>query len=249
MNAPMSRFLATSPPRRASRGVALLTVAALGLALAFGAAAQGAAPASWQELSPAQRQTLAPLERDWASIEPGSRAKWLEIAARFPRMSANEQRRVQRRMAEWSRMTPADRGRARLQFQQAKEVPAAERQARWEAYQALPADERKKLATSAVPASTLAPTAAPKRKHNLVTPSAATPPARPVAPTVVQGGPGATTKLVNERARPPAHQQAGLPKIAATPQFVDRTTLLPKRGPQGAAAVRPAASAPGVKAR
>ena len=56
-----------------------------------------------------------------------------------------------------------------------------------------------------------------------------------VAPTVVQAAPGATTTLVTRQASPPVHQQTGMPKIAATPGFVDRSTLLPKRGPQGAA--------------
>jgi hypothetical protein len=35
-------------------------------------------------------------------------------------------------------------------------------------------------------------------------------------------------------ATPPAHQQPGLPKVAATPGFVDRTTLLPQKGAQAA---------------
>jgi hypothetical protein len=46
----------------------------------------------------------------------------------------------------------------------------------------------------------------------------------------------------------PAHQHAGMPKIAATPGFVDGNTLLPKRGPQ-VAGVRPAGSAPAPAAR
>src|SRR4029453_3048865 len=45
-----------------------------------------------------------------------------------------------------------------------------------------------------------------------------------------------STTLMSRRPTPPAHQQTGLPKIAATPGFVDRSTLLPQRGPQGAAA-------------
>jgi len=50
---------------------------------------------------------------------------------------------------------------------------------------------------------------------------------------------------MSKRPAPPAHQQTGLPKIAATPEFVDRTTLLPQRGAQGAAAKHAAgASAP-----
>jgi hypothetical protein len=59
----------------------------------------------------------------------------------------------------------------------------------------------------------------------------------------VQAPTGATTSLVTRQPAPPAHQQTGLPKIAATPTFVDRTTLLPQRGPQGAA-MRTSASSP-----
>ena len=43
---------------------------------------------------------------------------------------------------------------------------------------------------------------------------------------------------------PPAHQPAGMPKIAATPEFVNRSTLLPKRGPQAAAVAPASAVAP-----
>jgi len=64
-----------------------------------------------------------------------------------------------------------------------------------------------------------------------------------VAPTVVHVGPGAKTTLVTRQPAPPAHQQAGMPKIAATPGFVDRNTLLPQRGAQSAG-VRTSASAP-----
>jgi hypothetical protein len=80
-------------------------------------------------------------------------------------------------------------------------------------------------------------------KRNIVpNPSLSGGPTRPVAPTVVQASPGATTTLVTRQPTPPAHQQAGMPKIAATPGFVDSNTLLPKRGPQGAG-VRSAGSA------
>jgi hypothetical protein len=76
-------------------------------------------------------------------------------------------------------------------------------------------------------------------KSNLVPNPAFAAPPRPVAPTVVQARPGATTSLMSQRPAPPSHQQTGLPKIAASPGFVDKTTLLPQRGPQ-AAATRPA---------
>jgi len=71
-------------------------------------------------------------------------------------------------------------------------------------------------------------------------PLAATAP-KSVSPTVVQAKPGASTRLITQKPTPqPDHQQTGMPKIAATPEFVDRKTLLPQRGPQSAGA----ASAP-----
>ena len=71
--------------------------------------------------------------------------------------------------------------------------------------------------------------------------------AKSVTPTVVQSKPGATTVLVTRTSPPPNHQQPGLPKIAATEGFVNPSTLLPKRGAQGAA-VRTAAAASGPAA-
>lgn len=222
------------------------------LALASGASlAQPAAPTSgprWESLNPAQQQALAPLQRDWPTIDADRKAKWLEVAARFPKMPTEERTRIQERMAEWSRLSPAQRGEARLQFQQARQLPATERQARWDAYQALSEDERRELARRALPATggsngkpaTTATTAVAKR-NIVLPPPAATP--RAVSPTVVQSRTGATTTLLSPQPQlPPAHQQAGLPKIAATKDFVQPKTLLPKRGPQGAA-VRAASAA------
>lgn len=201
--------------------------------------------ADWAKLTPAQKQVLAPLQRDWASIDGPRRSKWLEVAARFPSMPADERERVQARMADWSQLTSAERSRARLQFQETRQVPADERQAKWQAYQALSPEERRSLAQRAkpaVPAAAATKGAKPDAaKSNMVQ---ATPAARPqvVTPTTQRSGPGATTTTMTHRAAPPVHHQAGLPKIAATPGFVDATTLLPKRGPQGAA-VRSAAAA------
>ena len=216
--------------------------------LAAGGSAWASGPAgdpSWAKLTPAQKQVLAPLERDWASIDGPRRAKWLEVAARFPSMPADERARVQARMADWSHLTPAERSRARLQFQEARQVPADERQAKWQAYQALSPEERNSLAQRAKPALSAAAAASGVKpgagKSNLVQAAPATRP-QVVTPTTKRAGPGATTTAMTNRPAPPAHHQAGLPKIAATPGFVDSSTLLPKRGPQGAA-VRSAAAA------
>ena len=216
------------------------------------APATPAAPASgpaWSTLTPAQQQALAPLRPTWDSTDSPRKQKWVEVADRMPHMPADERSRVRERMAAWAAMTPAERTRARVQFQETRRIGPDERQARWQAYQALPESERNRLAQAAkkpaAPAAAPAPAASSpssgNAKRNVVaaTPS---PAPRSVTPTVVQAKPGASTTTVDKQARPPLHHQPGLPKIVATPSFVDPTTLLPRRGPQ-AAAMRAAASA------
>jgi Protein of unknown function (DUF3106) len=211
----------------------------------------------WAELTAAQRQVLTPLQGTWANTDAQRKKKWLEVAERFPTMPASERTLVQQRMAAWAALSPAERTRARIQFQETRQIGPDERQARWQAYQALPDAERTRLAQvqtqaqaqAAKPAarSAAAASAAAVRasdavgvKRNVVTANAA-PQVRSVSPTVVQAKPGATTTTLDQRAAQPLHHQPGLPKIVATPTFVDPTTMLPRRGPQ-AAAMRTAAS-------
>ncbi len=195
---------------------------------------------SWASLTAAQQQALAPLKGEWASIDRPRRQKWLEVAARFPSMPLEEQARVRERMAAWATLTPGERAKARLQFTEARQLAPDERLERWQAYQALPPEERGRLAQSARPAASSVAPATARRDGGDPAPPARP---RPVAPTVVQARPGASTTTMTTPVRPPPHHQAGLPKIVATPGFVDPATLLPMRGPQGAAAT-PAASQP-----
>ncbi|MDB5817709.1 MAG: hypothetical protein JWQ11_1349, partial [Rhizobacter sp.] len=208
---------------------------------------------AWSELTSKQRDILKPLEREWTSLDGTGREKWIEIAARFPKLPAAEQSRVEERMSEWARMTPRQRGEARLRFQQAKTTTAEERQQKWEAYQALPPEEKQRLSKLNAPAVSESARRAAERKQRAALTNAdgvqaksniVTNPlygARPksVGPTLVQGGTGVSTHLLSKAQQSPAHQQTGMPKIAATADFVDSQTLLPKRGPQGAATVRP----------
>lgn len=227
--------------------VALLAAASIG---ALAQPAKPNAPAvvdlggpAWSTLNAQQRGVLAPLEREWQSIDPTRKAKWLEVATRFPSMPMPERQRVQERMADWARMTPAERGRARLTFQESKQLSPSEKQRRWDAYQALPDDRRRALADRAKPGvdSVRKPHAA-STPLNAALPKKAAPATlvKPVSPTVVQAKPGATTTLMTRPATPPAHQHPGQPLIAAKPDQVNRSTLLPRRGPQATSA----ASAP-----
>jgi len=61
---------------------------------------------AWAELTAEQQQILAPLKPDWDTLDPERRQKWIGIAKRYPRMKAQEQERVQRRMQAWARLTP-----------------------------------------------------------------------------------------------------------------------------------------------
>ncbi len=224
----------------------LLIVAAAALRPAQAAAE---APPPWAALTVAQQQALAPLREHWPGIDAGRKQKWLQLARRYPQLSPPERERLQARMADWARMSPQERGQARLQFQETRRLPAEERQARWEAYQALSVDERRALAERTRPGERAGQTAGGDEsarsgasKRNIVQP-VGTPPRKPVSPTVVKSGPGATTLPLTRAPTPPAHHQAGLPKVAATPGFVDPSTLLPQRGPQAAAVEsRPAPS-------
>lgn len=223
---------------RAWIGLALVTTTA---SCAFAQGLQATGPITWNNLSAAQRSVLAPLERDWKTVSPGQQQKWAEVANRFPAMPAEERSRVQQRLSDWSRLTPQERASARLNFQEARQLSPQERQQQWETYRALPADQRRALAEQsdrARPAAAPEPrsAAATVKSNQVRSPAPAAP--KPVGPTVVQRGAGATTNLVSKPVTPPLHQQAGLPKLAATPGFVDSKTLLPKRGAQGAAAAR-----------
>ena len=217
--------------------------------------ARSEAGVRWQALTPAQRQALAPLERDWSGIDAQRKQKWVQIADRYPSMPPQERARIAERMNEWARLTPAERGEMRLRYQETRQVPAPDRSAKWQEYQNLTPDARQQFAARA--AASAAPSKADplpgtkggrgtregsQAKANVVpNPSLAQRP-KPVAPTMVQAAPGATTRFITRPATPPEHQQSGMPKITATPEFVNRSTLLPRRGPQ-AAAVEPVPSA------
>jgi hypothetical protein len=224
----------------------------VGALLAF-VASVSHAQADWNSLSSKQRSVLAPLQRDWSQVSPSQQQKWMQLADRYDTLPTEDKARTQQRMGEWSRLTPQERARARVNYQEASRLGREERQQQWEAYRALPAERRRELAESARPGAPASARPAnggepANVKSNVVRAPAVTP-ARPVGPTVVQRGPGATTSLVSKPAAPPLHQQAGLPKVAATPGFVDGATLLPRRGAQGAAVRSPGAEAKDGKAQ
>lgn len=95
---------------------------------------------------------LAPLHDDWQDLDGSRKRKWIAIANRYPQLSADEQSRVQRRMKEWASLSPEQRANARDFYRDLEKLtPEAKQTVRekWEAYQQLPEDRRRQLATSA----------------------------------------------------------------------------------------------------
>ena len=155
----------------------------------------------WNDLTLEQKTALHPLAELWPTLSLEHQRKWLALAHNFSRMPLAEQTTLQSRMTEWANLTPAQRTQARLNFGEVRKVPADERRAKWEEYQALPAEERERLANDR-----------PKP------PVSAAPALRPVPPG----------KILRP-ARPVAAPSASAASGAARPALpVNRHTLLPQ---------------------
>jgi len=162
---------------------------------------------TWAELTPPQQQALAPLTGTWSKLSEAHKRKWLALSANYPTMPAPEQARLHSRMAEWAALSPQQRTQARMNFAESQAVPADDKKAKWEAYQALPPEEKRKLAAGA---------------------RAAKPPAPPTA-AAVQPEP----KL--QQARPPRQAQAAQPNTR-TPRIAGTASIdaAPSQSPTAA---------------
>lgn len=160
----------------------------------------------WKDVPPAQQRALQPLAAVWDPLSETHKRKWLAISANFEKLPAAEQGKLQERMREWVLLSPAQRNQARLNFAETKQLSPTEKQAKWEAYQALSAEEKEKLAGQAVKPRVGASTIIkPVPKQKLVT-------------TVIDPA-------------KPASAKASTPhEVPATPlRKVDRNTLLPQQ--------------------
>lgn len=208
---PTSRLNSSAVPR-------LLAPALVALSVVLTAGPVSAQPAStdavseaganaggvpWSSLRQEQKTALRPLLLLWPSLAPDHQRKWMALAQNFSRMSPDEQRTLQSRMTEWARLTPAQRTQARLNFGEVRRVPADEKRAKWEEYQALPVEERARLASGR-----------PK------TPTGAAPALRPApADKILRRAPSAN--INNEASGTGAQSLRG-------PGNINRHTLLPQ---------------------
>ncbi|MDO5692528.1 MAG: DUF3106 domain-containing protein [Pseudomonadota bacterium] len=127
--------------------------------------AQAAGTMAWRGLTAEQQAALQPLQKLWPSLGADQQRKWVALAYNFNRMTPDERATLQSRMKEWARLTPAQRTQARLNFGEVqRRVPADERRAKWEEYQALPIEERERLASDQPkPLKSAAPALRPTR--------------------------------------------------------------------------------------
>ncbi|MEO7392942.1 MAG: DUF3106 domain-containing protein, partial [Ramlibacter sp.] len=133
------------------------------------------------------------------TVSEAQKRKWLALSQNFPRLSAPEQAKLHSRMSEWVALSPQQRTQARLNFGETQQLAPDDKRAKWEAYQALPPEEKRKLAAGAAtkaPATAAAVKPVPAAKLATV----------PQSNTVTKG-----------------------PRIAAAPGQVDHNTLLPQQ--------------------
>ncbi|HWI80511.1 DUF3106 domain-containing protein [Ramlibacter sp.] len=181
----------------------------------------------WRELKPAEQQALAPLAGSWDTLSLAQKRKWLALSQNFSKLSPDEQAKLHSRMTEWVALSPQQRTLARLNFGVSKQLSPDEKKAKWEAYQALAPEEKRKLAASA--------------------------PKPPVTAAAIHPVPADKLATVPRGAKPAASAVA--PRAIVPPGRLDRNTLLPRApaapaaGPAAAtrpasAPIAPAASAP-----
>jgi len=82
---------------------------------------------AWVQLSAQQKIILAPLAKEWDSLENIRKKKWLAIAERYPAMKQDDQQRMQDRMREWAGLSPLERSKVRDTYKDFKQLPAEQK--------------------------------------------------------------------------------------------------------------------------
>jgi hypothetical protein len=141
-----------------------------------------------------QQRALQPLAQSWGSLSDGQQRKWLEISRNYPSLSSADKAKMHSRMSAWVALSPRERAEARLNFaatnELSKELSPLEKQAKWETYQSLSPEEKRKLAEAGV---------------------------RPPVGAALPSRPVAQKKLAT---LPPADAAAKAPKISTQPAVV-----------------------------
>lgn len=157
---------------------------------------------TWNELSPQQQQSLAPLAATWRTLSEAHKRKWIVLSRNYHSLPPAEQALMHSRMTEWANLSPQQRTIARMNYAATRAVPANDKKAKWEAYQALSPEEKRKLASRAAAA-------------------------RGVPATAASVHPGSAPRLAHI---PKPKKPESPARLAVIPGQVDQNTLLPQPG-------------------
>ena len=101
----------------------------------------------WSDLTRSQQQILEPFSAQWNALPLTEKRAWADLARRFPKMPAEEQQRVSRRIADWAALTPEQRRIARANYRLAQQVARDNVLSDWENYQSMTPEQRSVLGT------------------------------------------------------------------------------------------------------
>lgn len=216
----------SEPPLKSAGGAAQA-------ATASASSASKTAPATkpyWSELTAEQQQALRPLASHWHALNPGHKRKWLALSRNYANMSADDQTTLHSRMIEWAALSNQQRAQARLNFAEVKRVPADERKAKWEQYQALSEEEKRRLAERA-----------PAKPRGAAIPVRPVPAQKLVAvPAVTPAGQHTPRIMLAPPATPlPATAPAAAIMVASPPERAPSATSAPSLPDTSAAALQP----------
>jgi Protein of unknown function (DUF3106) len=129
---------------------------------------------SWDKLSAAQQQALAPVQKQWNTMDGTRQAKWLALSDRYEKSTPEQKQRIQERMQAWATITPEQRAKARENYQAVRKLDPNTRAEKWSSYEQLPADKRiemhnkveaqRQASPAAVKPNAIAPAATEKQR-------------------------------------------------------------------------------------
>ena len=99
----------------------------------------------WKDLSPSQRETLAPLAASWNALPLAKKRSWLSLTEKMPSMMPEDRAKAQARIREWASLTPDERRMARNNYRLAKSLDRDERLATWESYNQMTPEQQSVL--------------------------------------------------------------------------------------------------------
>ena len=183
----------------------------------------------WRDLSARQQRALEPLAPHWDSLAEPHKRKWLALSRNYAKLPPADREILHSRMIEWAALSNQQRTQARFNFAEVKQVPVDERKAKWEAYQALSEEEKRRLAERAtprpgaaaairpVPSQKLAPLPAVAADGQHTPRIQLAPPAPlPLRPQVVAPAPALAPSPTPAPAFPPVAAEAQVPPPSST---------------------------------